>query len=147
MVRRCVWSRNIKNRRSIYICDISSLRVKITCLGVRKILVFKIRFSVRRPVILINLFHLLPQSLQAYYDHVSNHDPAVFHSTLHKTESLNKRNNKKNIILNWNENGGKIAVIKCPFEDNSIHGHDAVLIGDFLRYVRARCFHLGGSHK
>ena len=28
MVRRCVWSRNIKNRRSIYIYDISSLRVK-----------------------------------------------------------------------------------------------------------------------
>ena len=28
MVRRCVWSRNIKNRCSIYIHDISSLRVK-----------------------------------------------------------------------------------------------------------------------
>jgi len=26
-VRLCVWSRNIKNRRSIYIFDISSLRV------------------------------------------------------------------------------------------------------------------------
>jgi hypothetical protein len=28
VVRRCVWSRNIKNMRSIYIYDISSLRVK-----------------------------------------------------------------------------------------------------------------------
>jgi len=27
VLRRCVWSRNIKNRRSIYIYDISSLRV------------------------------------------------------------------------------------------------------------------------
>ena len=27
MLRRCVWSRNIKNRRSIYIYDISSLRI------------------------------------------------------------------------------------------------------------------------
>ena len=97
---------------------------------------FEIRLSVRRPVILINLFHLLPKSLQAYYDHVINHDPAICHSTLHKTASLNKRN-RKNIILNWNENGGKNAPIKCPFEDKSIHGHHAVLIGDFLRYVGA----------
>ena len=29
MLRRCVWSRNIKNKRSIYIYDISSLRVKV----------------------------------------------------------------------------------------------------------------------
>ena len=29
MLRRCVWSRNIKNRRSIYIYDISRLRVKV----------------------------------------------------------------------------------------------------------------------
>lgn len=92
---------------------------------------FKFRLSVRRQVVLINLFHLLPKSLHAYYDHVINHDAAISHSTLHKRASLNKRNRKK--ILNWNENGGKNAVITCPFEDNSIHGHDAVLIGDFLR--------------
>jgi hypothetical protein len=96
--------------------------------------VFKIRFSVSRPIILINLFNLLPKSLQAYYDHVINHDPAISHSTLHKTESLNKRN-RKNTILNWNENGGKSSVIKCSFEGNSIHRHDAVLTGDFLLYV------------
>jgi len=30
VLRRCVWSRNIKNRCSIYIYDISSLRVKLT---------------------------------------------------------------------------------------------------------------------
>jgi hypothetical protein len=29
LLRRCVWSRNIKNRCSIYIYDISSLRVKL----------------------------------------------------------------------------------------------------------------------
>jgi len=85
----------------------------------------------------INLFHLLPQSPQAYYDHVINHDPAISRSTLYKTASLNKINRKKNIILNWNDNGVKIAVIKCPFEHNSIHGHDAVLIGDILLHVGA----------
>ena len=34
MLRRCVWSRNIKNRCSIYIYDISNLRVKVWILQI-----------------------------------------------------------------------------------------------------------------
>ena len=57
VVRRCVWSRNIKNRRSIYIYDISSLRVNPATDNLAILIFWQLKKTFPRPEVLLSITH------------------------------------------------------------------------------------------